>query len=764
MTHPSSPSSVVATSAQARRELEETVEVAIDAFARCFNEMFPRIGDELFAEAERETDRSRQTRILDAYGLVRSNRERIEREFRRAISDIVRERISPRARRAGVTATAPSTSDGLTLVDNSELEADLVIKRLVSRLRKGDDEATQSELRDLDERLGYLLGKDDIRDIENPFSPDALVRAVKQTFQDLASEQAVQFEILRAFENFAADAFQPAYRTLNEHLAERRVLPDILTYRRDRQRAALTSARMAGTATLPGAARLEMPEQLAHDNLIDRFTRYRATQPVHEQPRAGDGAPDTFWPVISRSVVDYLPTLVPTGTAVAAAMSGLLNVPLSDLNLLHQVRDNARRLGAPRDEEILIDLVAVLVDKILQDKQVPERIKRLIARLQVPLLRAALLDKNLFATKDHPARVLLDTIARSAVGWSEETDAEGRYYPLVFEIVTTVENQFKDDVGVFSEQNRKLEAFLEDEARREAERYAHAAAVLQQVEQREVADVQALQQIRDAVAGLDLPEELTEFLLDPWRCVLVDATVAGLPAETQDAYRRVLTDLVWSVQPKITHDERQALVAMLPGLLKRIRDGLVTIEAPQADQEKFFAQLMQLHSAAVKVGVRSQLQERAFESFESRVKSMHIDPDAAPDAPVHISPEAIRASVASAPIVMAVAGEPAEPPRHRLARPARMTREYIDDMMSAMVKGVWVEFVHGAEVKAVRLRWVSPRKSMYLFTDRLGQEAITYTPEMLRVQIADGLLALLDPKDLSERAIESLEESIGALV
>ena len=93
-----------------------------------------------------------------------------------------------------------------------------------------------------------------------------------------------------------------------------------------------------------------------------------------------------------------------------------------------------------------------------------------------------------------------------------------------------------------------------------------------------------------------------------------------------------------------------------------------------------------------------------------------------------------------------------------------MTREYIDTMMQAMNKGVWVEVVDGAQVVQMRLRWVSPHRSMYLFTDRQGKEALTYTPELLRVQIADGLLALLDTKDLSDRVIDSLEESIGALV
>ena len=294
--------------------------------------------------------------------------------------------------------------------------------------------------------------------------------------------------------------------------------------------------------------------------------------------------------------------------------------------------------------------------------------------------------------------------------------------------------------------------------------WQRAAAVLQQVEQREVADVQALEQIRAAVADIELPPDLTEFLLDPWRCVLVDGVVRQIEPEVLDGYRRALTDLVWSVQPKVTPEERQSLVRMLPDLLKRLRAGLLLIAMPVPEQEAFFAQLMQMHSAAVKVGVRSQMQDIAFRNFESRVEKIKIDPKAEPKTPVQIAPETLIASVKTAPVPVAVAGDATEPPRQRLPRPARMTRDYIDTMMQSMNKGVWVEVVRGAQVIQMRLRWVSPHRSMYLFTDRQGKEALTYTPELLRVQIADGLLALLDTKDLSERVIDSLEESIGALV
>ncbi len=766
---------------RARRELEQSSVLAVDSFVRCFIELCPRIEDELFAAAERETDRARQSRYLDAYGLIHANRKRIESAFRDAIERIVRSRLTGEAVKATAAARRELEKTGslapLSLMEDAAIEADIFIRRMAGRMRRSADEAATAELKDLDERVSYLLGIDPQDDAASPFSADALARAIQTSVDDLGSEHAVRLEILRIFENFAAQGFTPAFHTLNEHFVERNVLPDIVDYRRQRLQSRrfvssdVTTTQPGGrvdTRAAPPAAHLGEPIELPARNaesLLDTFTRFRARQPRESFGDTGFGTPDTFWPAVLTSVLSQLPTLVPSTPNVAAAMAGVMTVPLADLNLLHQVRDNARRLGAPRDEEILIDLVAVLLDKILQDKQVPERIKRLIARLQVPLLRAALLDQNLFAQKSHPARRLLDVIARSAVGWDEDTDPEGRYYQLIFEVVAAVEAGFGSDnkagdLAVFEDQRLKIDAFLADEATREQKRYERAQALLQQVEQREVADMQALMQIRDAVRDIELPEDVTEFLLDPWRRVLVDAAVSGASEPTQTAFRQTISDMVWSVQPKITLEERRRLVALLPTLLAHLRAGMTTIALGQAEQEGFFQALMQLHSAAVKVGVRSELQDQAFERFEERVNAISIDPDAEDPRVPDVTPETIRAGLAGSRISMAVADEPREPPARVLERPARLTAEYLDSQVDSLVRGSWVELVQGLQVKSMKLRWISPRRTMYLFTDRLGKEAISFTPDLLRVHLADGLLAVLDAKDLTERAIDAVHDAM----
>jgi hypothetical protein len=823
-----------------QRELEASVQLAIESFARCFHELCPRIEDELFTAAERETDRIKQSRFLDAYGLVRSNRTQIERSFRSAFETIARDRLTPEAERFSAMARKQVVSrsmEDMSLVDDAKIETDIFIKRLVNKVEQHADHQTLANIKDLDERIGYLLGRDEIDQAFSPFSPDALAHAIQRSFDHLASEHAVRLEVLRIFESLVAQGFNRAYQTVNIYLVERNVLPDIANYRRERLASkkfgtpplpaqqddpfathpgsslrrdlpAATTPRVSATTPGAGAAMnhaegfpdtrqtqgpaSENAAAATHsqgvridtrkaapaanfgewinvdrraDSLIDVFGRYRASRP---KPYAEKeyGTPDTFWPSNVTSALQHLTALVPASPVIAAVMSGVVTVPLSDLNMLHQVRDNARRMGVPRNDELLIDLAAVLFDKLLQDKQVPERIRRLLARLQVPWLRAVLMDAGIFAQRQHPARRLLDAIARSAIGWNETNDADGSYYQLIFEVIANVEAGFNADgrnadLAVFDDQLLKVEAFMADEAARQLRRYDRAQALLIDIEQREIASAQAEHQLRDALSALAMDDVISGFILGHWRQVMVEAVMANAPSTTRDMLFTALVDLVWSIQPKVGFDERTKLVEILPDLIKRLRAGLVTT-GHDHDQSTFFAHLVKLHSAAVKFGTRTLTQEQSFQRFVSKIRKVRLDTYTPPgDATFDIPMSVISRGIAETRLAISLASAPVEPPARVLERPARLTPEYLDRTIGQIQRGRWLELLQGTTSRMMRVRWVSPSRALYLLTDRSGKDALCFTPDMLRTYVAEGLLGLLDPKDMSDRAINAIHDMVS---
>ncbi|MEG3012810.1 MAG: DUF1631 family protein, partial [Pseudomonas sp.] len=56
------------------------------------------------------------------------------------------------------------------------------------------------------------------------------------------------------------------------------------------------------------------------------------------------------------------------------------------------------------------------------DRTLPDSLKALIARLQIPMLKVAVLDKSFFSRGSHPARRLLNEIGTAALGWGKRDD------------------------------------------------------------------------------------------------------------------------------------------------------------------------------------------------------------------------------------------------------------------------------------------------------------------------------------------------------
>ena len=118
-------------------------------------------------------------------------------------------------------------------------------------------------------------------------------------------------------------------------------------------------------------------------------------------------------------------------------------------------------------DDDVINLVSMLFEFILDDRTLPDSLKALIGRLQIPLLKVAVLDKTFFSRGSHPARRLLNEIASAAMGWGDQDEAQrDSLYQKIEQIVARLLNDFTDDPAIFSELLADFLAFIGDERRR----------------------------------------------------------------------------------------------------------------------------------------------------------------------------------------------------------------------------------------------------------------------------------------------------------
>ena len=96
--------------------------------------------------------------------------------------------------------------------------------------------------------------------------------------------------------------------------------------------------------------------------------------------------------------------------------------------------------------------------------------------------------------------------------------------------------------------------------------------------------------------GKRLVAPVSTLLHGPWRSLLISIWVEeGEQSIRWQIAQQVTTELLWSIQPKTSQQQRSALVKRLPQLLRALRLSLEDITWQEVDSEKLFDDLEQLH-------------------------------------------------------------------------------------------------------------------------------------------------------------------------
>ena len=133
---------------------------------------------------------------------------------------------------------------------------------------------------------------------------------------------------------------------------------------------------------------------------------------------------------------------------------------LAGENILRQVRERDEVSRAPELDRGTVDALAEVFDFVFADQAIPPQMKFVIGRLQIPVLKAAMIDRDFFLTDDHPARRLVDTLAAASVQWAPEKGEQDPLYQRIESTVMRVLNEFEDDLALFSELLQEFTEFL----------------------------------------------------------------------------------------------------------------------------------------------------------------------------------------------------------------------------------------------------------------------------------------------------------------
>jgi Protein of unknown function (DUF1631) len=369
------------------------------------------------------------------------------------------------------------------------------------------------------------------------------------------------------------------------------------------------------------------------------------------------------------------------------------------------------------EDRTRIDIVAALFDHVLADDRLTPHVRNTLARLQLPVLRMALADDSFFQSRTHPTRRLLDRLAASAVEWNNDTEGGRTAVNALERVVHTVIRGSFEDAGEHARLLEQFERAIVDIATAAS---AAPVVVMHDSEDRDVLVIKTTIQISQLLAGVEVDRAVRFFMLDVWSRVLVEIACRQ-PDSGRDALlaraKRLCFDLAWTAAPKTTSGERARLAGLLPTMIAAIRDGLRVIDYPEADERAFFGEWTRVLAYAVRGAPGGSL----FRASEVGINGLGIDVFAKRLREGSFGPETITAAGDGRPTETAIGLRTVDDVTPSMLRAASVTdtangpATIAPIVITELRKGEWFDLRESHGFVRVRLSWVSPLRSFYLF-------------------------------------------------
>ena len=702
-------------------------DLLIEGATRVLTRQAEAMENTLLAMADRSPLLDTRNTYYGAQGILNKQANELRSACKEAYCQAFNDRVHNREKPA-----APELLE-LSLVGDQDFEITLAVDKATSRLRYNCAE----ELVALDARIAHLMGRSDLAENDNPLGPRTLCEALLDGISRMQLEQNVRIVLLNQFDLVLTTELANIYQSVNRYLVDRGILPDIKVGTKSRAQAAKSSG--GASASGPdlsasgqsGGEIFNLFEQLAGSG--GQGSRGGAG-PAGGMGSGGGGAAAGF---SGFSLLDSLSQL--QAGAITLPSGGRFELPMLEAsslqNVLRALQQSPVMQAASPLDAVLVDAVAMLFDVVFDEAAIPDRLKAQIARLQIPVLKAAMMDRNFFSQPNHPVRRMLDAIATLAVHLPDNEAGNARL-EAISQVVSRVLENFEQDLSVFDAAAAELETMgstLEETLEETVDvSLQEDIAQIRQAERAELAPVIVHDFINRALKDQPLAEAVREFLRRDWAQLLnKDYISEGEQGAHFNSHIETMRELVWSVQSKADMDARLMLVRILPGLLKRLREGVAEIDLPAKVADRFFATLVILHANAVRPNAQPvPLPEIPLEEIEALT------------AQSEATVSAIDAAPESTP-----AAEPAAP-------------EYEDEFTQrarALNKGDWVEFHYDdGTFRWARLGWVSGIKSTYLFSDQDGMNSFSIGMHRLADKLRKGEAVLVERKSITESAFGKL--------
>lgn len=675
---------------------------------------------------------------------LRSDTHTIQSQFIRSVNErftafrLHKKLISPET-----DATAASD---LTLVDINEMDDVVSMELMAEALTRSLAEGIETTGR----RMSVLLGFGDQAVAAMPLSEKSVAEYLRLAMANTLINAKVRAALYRNYESVMLIALPALLAGVNDILLQAGILPKLRSLpmgSRGVQKQSQTVPSNSGAAISPQyndaavhtTALSDMvvgvPEQALFQEICNYLNSWRpqhtalpgqfnsSPQP-HPISRNATTAQSSAKHALSKTeMIALLNNMQHASPDSLGQALSTKDVSLS-MMLKNEMLNRAGSIGMQsddveimREDEDAVDLVGMLFDVLMSERDFREEARSLMSRLVVPYTKAAVLDRRLFLTKSHPARKLLNALTEAIEGNQGDGPQERELLGKAENTVDRLVAEFNEDIAIFELLELELRSYLEQHQRRIELAEKRAKEAQKGQERLEKARSLASHELDSRTRNAEMPTLIREFFTRYWTHHL--SIIALREGEDGPSWSSAI----------------------------HLADELIAILASQP------------------ASARYELVTGKQRAIEAVLASSGVLAEASQEMVKHIAEASVRCQIGDVPQTIGTESSLlSETSLHLAFNKEALDFDQVDaDFFKTLAVGTWLQ-LEGSNggYSPIKLAWVSPISSRLMFVNRRGVRVLVVSVEELAQMKKQGKLIVHVQESVFEQTMDRVLNRLKA--
>ena len=698
--------------------------------SRGLGDVYKRQADEnLFDQAEKARSDEERMKYMDCTKIFRTEKNDIGQHF------FVNLNQSLKVSQA--TSFEDIESDELSLVHQDEMEEMVAITTMHSKAMNLYGE----EVNHLEARLEYLeLMCEDIFDKE-ALDPKHICQVFQKTIENIDLDIEVKLIFYKMFDQEVCSKLEVMYKTINQIFIENDIMPEIVLKTTKREEVEHLEEEVSARV-----ATYYDPEENIHTDYIPR-TKEDISRIVNdfmtgEMTITGDEIelPESFLRAPTqqdidgkncyerKEVVRALSNLQRKLTTLAEDGENLTTEKIKQELLADISRENGGVLDKQVNllDERSIDFVGMMFDAIVDDETVSDIMTNMIKRLQIPVMKVAMNDSNLFEQEEHPARVTVDLLTDAGKGINSKED---RLYDELESIVDDILDNFDVDIEAFEKAADQLEdiIFKEEELTKETERQEQKR-ILQEHARHVV-----ISQLKMVSCDKRIPNDVRPLVLKHWSTLMLNRYLRhGRDSEQWIQSVMLLKLLLRCMQPIQFKSQLQMVKDNHMALVEAVNDELFET---QQDKKSIADQIKALKSHFINMIEVNDL--KFVDEDDNEISREELINESAEDT---------------------------EEELNRIKEQTEIAKQKIAQLQQSAKPGDWYEIYNGEgkPVRRLKLSVILTDAAQLIFVDRKGMKVIEKDAEVFARELEENRSRVLAEHSTFDHALGNVITALAA--